>query len=115
MRVLTPMRITASDGCSDAPALRRRRPQTVSCRLPAKVSATDGRGGIGKSIPPRKLPAAQSGTGKRALQIGCHPRHDATETLPRDMPPTVIDMPETADFHAAPRKDRNILDLPDFD
>jgi light-independent protochlorophyllide reductase subunit L len=66
----------------------------------AKVFAVYGKGGIGKSTTSSNLSAAFSKLGKRVLQIGCDPKHDSTFTLTKCLVPTVIDVLESADFHA---------------
>ncbi len=66
----------------------------------AKVFAIYGKGGIGKSTTSSNLSVAFSKLGKRALQIGCDPKHDSTFTLTKTLMPTVIDALEAVDFHA---------------
>jgi light-independent protochlorophyllide reductase subunit L len=65
----------------------------------AKVFAVYGKGGIGKSTTSSNLSVAFSKLGKRALQIGCDPKHDSTFTLTKQLCPTVIDVLESVDFH----------------
>jgi light-independent protochlorophyllide reductase subunit L len=66
----------------------------------AKVFAVYGKGGIGKSTTSSNLSVAFSKLGKRVLQIGCDPKHDSTFTLTKHLPPTVIDVLESVNFHS---------------
>src|SRR6476620_8260946 len=66
----------------------------------AKIFASYGKRGIGKSTTSSNLSAAFSHLGKRVLQIGCDPKHDRPFTLTKTMLPTVIDVLEPVDFHA---------------
>jgi len=67
----------------------------------AKVFAVYGKGGIGKSTTSSNLSVAFSKIGKKVLQIGCDPKHDSTFTLTKRLIPTVIDVLESVQFHAA--------------
>ena len=66
-----------------------------------KVFSVYGKGGIGKSTTSSNLSAAFSKLGRRALQIGCDPKHDSTFPLTGSLVPTVIDILNEVDFHPA--------------
>nr|QKV46441.1 protochlorophyllide reductase ATP-binding subunit [Glaphyropteridopsis erubescens] len=61
--------------------------------------AVYGKGGIGKSTTSCNISIALARRGKRILQIGCDPKHDSTFTLTGFLIPTIIDTPQSKDYH----------------
>jgi light-independent protochlorophyllide reductase subunit L len=54
--------------------------------------AVYGKGGIGKSTFSSNLSAAFGRLGKKAIQVGCDPKHDSTFTLTGNLIPTVVEV-----------------------